>query len=133
MIKFTQSEKKFLEGMEEARLATSHDDIPHVKPVSFVFGDEGIIVIATDYDTRSFSNIKTNPQTSIVVDIYKTKKHKAVCIQGKAEIIESGPEFKRWYDIFYKKFAWVREDPWEEKEAPFVKIVPSSKISWGLR
>ena len=132
MIKFTQKETEFLETVEEARLATSHDNVPHVKPVSFVFGDNGTIVIATDYDTRSFTNIRANPRVGVVVDIYKTKEHKAVCIQGKAEIIESGFEFKRWYDIFYKKFLWVREEPWKEGEAPFVKVVPSNRVSWGL-
>ena len=65
--------------LEEARIATSHDDIPHIKPVSFVFDGKAIIV-ATDYHTRTFDNIKANPQTSIVIDIYKPKQHKAVCI-----------------------------------------------------
>ncbi len=101
---------------EETRLATFHDDIPRVKPVSFVFEDNGVIGIATDYDTRSFNNIRANPQASIVIDIYKTKEHKAICIQGKIEIVENGTEFNRWYDIFYKRFAWVREDPWKDRE-----------------
>ena len=56
--------------LEEARIATSHDDIPHIKPVSFVFDGKAIIV-ATDYHTRTLDNIKANPQTSIVIDIYK--------------------------------------------------------------
>jgi len=117
--------------MEEARIATSHDSIPHVKPVSFVFAEDSII-IATDYDTRTFSNIKLNSKAGIVIDIYKSGEHKAVCIQGETKIIEEGKEFKKWYDIFYKKFTWVRKDPWTEKEAPFLKIIPKNKVSWGL-
>ena len=131
MIEFNQKEIKFLESLEEARIATSHDNIPHVKPVSFVFLDNTILV-ATDYDTRTFINLKSNPQTSIVIDIYKSGGHKAICIQGKTEIVEKGPEFKRFYDNFYEKFEWVRKDPWKEKEAPFLKIIPNNKISWGL-
>ena len=131
MIEFNHKEKEFLKTLEEARIATSHKDIPHVKPVSFVF-DENAIIIATDYDTRTFTNIKANPQTAITIDIYKSGDHKAVCIQGKTEIIENGLEFKKFYDIFYKKFAWVRKDPWKENEAPFLKIMPNSKVSWGL-
>lgn len=131
MIKFNDKEIRFLKELEEARIATSHDDIPHVKPVSFVFEDNSII-IATDYKTRTFANIKSNFNTSVVIDIYKSGEHKAVCIQGKAEIIEEGIEFKRFYDIFYEKFAWVRKDPWNEKEAPFLKIIPNHKVSWGL-
>ncbi|MDH3311703.1 MAG: pyridoxamine 5'-phosphate oxidase family protein [Nitrosopumilus sp.] len=132
MIKFNQKEIDFLESLEEARIATSHNDIPHVKPVSFVFYDK-VILVATDYNTRTCSNIKSNPNTGIVIDVYKSGNHKAVCIQGKTEIIESGPEFKKFYDIFYKKFDWVRKDPWDENEAPFLKIMPSNKVTWGLK
>ena len=131
MIEFNQKEKNFLNSLEEARIATSHDDIPHVKPVSFVYQNNAII-IATDYKTRTLCNIKLNSNTSVVIDIYKSGEHKAICIQGKAEIIETGLEFKKFYNIFYKKFDWVRREPWNENEAPFLKIIPSNKISWGL-
>ena len=94
--------------------------------------DENTIIIATDYDTRTFANIKTNSQTAITIDIYKSGDHKAVYIQGKSEIIENGLEFKKFYDIFFKKFSWVRKDPWKGNEAPFLKIIPDSKVSWGL-
>jgi len=131
LIEFNQKEIEFLELLEEARIATSHDNISHVKPVSFVFVDNTILV-ASDYNTRTFTNIKSNPHTSIVIDIYKLGEHKAICIQGKTEIIENGLEFKKFYEIFYKKFEWVRKDPWEEDEAAFLKIIPNHKVSWGL-
>ena len=131
MIKFNQKEIEFLELLEEARIATAHDKIPHVKPVSFVFWDNAILV-ATDYNTRTFTNIKSNPHTSIVIDIYKSGDHKAICIQGKTEIVENGSEFKKFYDIFHEKFEWVRSEPWKEDEAPFLKIIPNNKVSWGL-
>jgi len=131
LIEFNQKEIEFLNSLEEARIATSHNDIPHVKPVSFVKIEDSI-VIATDYNTRTYSNIKLNQNVGIVIDVYKSGGHKAVCIQGKSEIIENGEEFKKFYDIFYQKFQWVRKDPWEENEAPFLKIIPNTKISWGL-
>jgi hypothetical protein len=68
-----------------------------------------------------------------VIDIYKSGNHKAICIQGKAEIVENGTVFKKYYDIFYKKFEWVRRDPWDENEAPFLRIIPNNKVSWGLK
>jgi len=129
--KFNQKEMEFLKSLEEARIATSHENIPHVKPVSFVFEDNAI-VIATDYKTRTYTNIISNPNVGIVIDIYKSGGHKAVCIQGKADIVEDGPEFKKLYDIFHQKFDWVRKDPWKEKEAPFLKIIPKNKTIWGL-
>ena len=131
MIEFNQKETEFLESLEEARIATSHEDIPHVKPVSFVYY-ENTILVATDYNTRTFTNVKSNPHTSIVIDIYKSGGHKAICIQGKTEIVENGSEFKKFYEIFYEKFDWVRRDPWKENEAPFLMITPNNKVSWGL-
>ncbi|MEK0339458.1 MAG: pyridoxamine 5'-phosphate oxidase family protein, partial [Nitrosopumilus sp.] len=119
------------ELLEEARIGKSHGNISHVKPVSFVFVDNTILV-ATDYNTRTFTNIKLNSHTSIVIDIYKSGEHKAICIQGKTDIVEKGLEFKKFYKIFYKKFEWVRKDPWKEEEAAFLKIIPHNKISWGL-
>ena len=127
----TPHEIKFLNSVEEARLATCHDDIPHVKPVSFIF-NQNLIFVATDYETRSFQNIKKNSKVAIVIDIYKPNEHKAICIQGVAEILESGPEFDSIYKIFLNKFQWVRNDPWKPGEAPILKIVPKSKVSWGL-
>ena len=132
MIEFTKVEEAFLQSIEEARIATSHTYIPHVKPVSFIYHDK-IIFIATDYQTKTFKNVKINPKVSIVIDIYESGKHKAVCIQGKVEILEKGQEFLQTYKMFEKKFAWVRNEPWKENETPFLKIITTNKTSWGLK
>ena len=132
MIRFTKVEEKFLQSIEEARIATSHKDIPHVKPVSFIYHNN-VIFIATDYQTRTFKNVKTNPKASVAIDVYESGKHRAVCIQGKVEIIEKGQEFLQIYKKFEKKFAWVRNEPWKENEAPFLKIIVTNKTSWGLK
>jgi len=131
LIEFSQKEIDFLKSLEESRLATCHDEIPHVKPVSYIFYQNAFL-IATDYNTRSFQNLNANPKASIVIDIYKSGGHKAVCIQGDTKIIEEGDEFQQVYNLFYEKFKWVRDEPWKEKEAPFIKIIPHNKISWGI-
>lgn len=128
---FSEKETAFLQELEEARLATAHDNIPHVKPVSYIFFQNSIL-IATDYETRSFQNIKKNPHVSVVIDKYKPGGHRAICLQGRAEVLERGEEFNSIYDLFFKKFKWVRQDPWTEEEAPFLKIIPSNKVSWGI-
>ena len=130
-MKFTEKEREFLLSMEEARLATSHQNMPHVKPVSFIFADESFYV-ATDYDTRAYKNVKKNPHAAISVDIYKIGGHKAVISQCNVEILEQGEKFKNIYERFYEKFAWVRREPWKEKEAPFLRLEPITKSSWGL-
>ena len=131
MVSFSQKEIEFLEKMEECRVATSHDDIPHVKPVSYIYENETIL-IATDYDTRMYKNLLENPKAAVSTDIYKNKGHKAVCLQGKVRIIEKGDEFSRIYKKFHERFEWVRDQPWDENEAPFIKITPFTKSSWGL-
>lgn len=131
MIKFTKNEEIFLQSIEEARIATSHSDIPHVKPVSFIFHDD-FIIIATDFQTRTFKNIQVNPRTSVTIDIYESGKHKAVCIQGVVEILEKGKKFLEIYKLFEERFAWVRNEPWKENEAPFLKIISTNKTSWGI-
>jgi hypothetical protein len=68
------------------------------------------------------------------VDVYNSSvENKAVVIQGISHIIERGEEFKKLYEKFHKKFEWVRNDPWKEGEAPFIKVKPLRKVSWGLK
>lgn len=131
MITFTPEEKKFLESLEESRLATVNDLMPHVKPVSYIFDSE-LFYVATDYDTRTYKNLKKNPKTALVIDIYKHGGHKAICMQGNATIIESGDQFSNIYQKFFEKFEWVRKEPWKENEAPFLEIKPITKVSWGI-
>lgn len=129
--KFSQAESDFLGRNEACRLATCHDGIPHVVPVSYIF-EHGSFFIATDYETRKYENIKHNKLVALVVDIYSSVDNTAVCVQGTAEIIERGEEFSRLYRIFHDRFEWVRRDSWDEGEAPFVKVTPTNKVSWGL-
>ena len=131
-VSFTKKEVEFLRSMEECRMATSHDDIPHVKPVSYALYNN-TIYIATDYETRAFKNLEKNPKIAVVIDKYLPLSHKAICIQGDAIILEKGKEFSEIYNVFYKKFEWVRNQPWKEGEAPFIKIIPTNKSIWGLK
>ena len=131
MIKFTIKESEFLKENEGCRIATCTNDVPHIAPVSYYFED-GFFYFATDYDTKKYANLKKNNKIAISVDLYLPGQHKAVVVQGSTTFIEKGPQFKKLYEIFFKKFAWVRNDPWKEEEAPFVKITPKTKISWGL-
>lgn len=130
-VTFSKAERDFLGRNEACRIATCHDSIPHVVPVSYVFEDSAFY-IATDYETKKYENIKENNNVALVVDVYSSVGNKAVCVQGRAEIIEKGKEFARLYKIFHDRFEWVRQDPWKEGEAPFLRIIPTGKVSWGL-
>ena len=129
-MKFTIKERRFLEANELCRLATVYPDgRPHVVPVSYIFR-ESLFYIATDYGTRKFKNIRFNNKVALVVDMYGPNT--AVVVEGEASIIEKGLEFKKIYKHFYERFSWVKMEPWDEGEAPFIVVKPIRKISWGL-
>jgi nitroimidazol reductase NimA-like FMN-containing flavoprotein (pyridoxamine 5'-phosphate oxidase superfamily) len=131
-VEIDKKESEFLLKMEVCRISTSHNDIPHVVPVAYIY-ENGFFYIATDYDTRKYKNVCINNKVSLVVDVYDPSgENKAVVIHGTAEIIDGGAEFIMLYQKFYRKFEWVRKDPWKEGEAPFIKIKALNKISWGL-
>ncbi len=132
IIKFTDLEAKFLTNHEVCRLSTANENIPHVAPVSYIF-ENGKLAFATDYQTKKYRNIVKNNKVAIVVDTYQSSTdNKAVVIDGNAEILEEGPEFKRLYKKFYEKFEWVRKEPWKEGEAPIVIVTPTHKVSWRI-
>jgi nitroimidazol reductase NimA-like FMN-containing flavoprotein (pyridoxamine 5'-phosphate oxidase superfamily) len=136
VVEFSEAEKRYLKHHEVCRVATSQKDNPHITPVNFVFDDDdddGFFYFATDYDTKKYKNLAKNKKSALVVDVYNSSvDNKAIIIQGVVEFIERGEEFQKLYDSFYEKFDWVREDPWKEGEAPFVKIKPLHKVSWGF-
>ena len=131
IITFSQAERDFLSSNEACRIATCRDGIPHVVPVSYIVEDDSFY-IATDYGTKKYNNIKHNKRVALVVDVYSSVGNSAVCVKGTAEIVENGEEFARLYKIFHDRFEWVRLDPWKEGEAPFLKVTPINKVSWGL-
>lgn len=129
---FSQKETKFIIDNEICRIATAKNNIPHVIPVCYSYNN-GDIFFATDYTTQTFHNLKENNRISLIIDIYNKKEgNKGIYINGIATIIDSGKEFVNLLKIFYNKFEWVKKDPWSEKEAPFIQILPTKKISWGI-
>jgi nitroimidazol reductase NimA-like FMN-containing flavoprotein (pyridoxamine 5'-phosphate oxidase superfamily) len=131
-IKFTNLEAKFLADHEICRLATANENTPHIAPVSYIFQD-GKFAFATDYQTKKYRNIVKNNKVAIVVDTYQSSTdNKAVIIEGNAEILEGGPEFKRLYKKFYDRFEWVRKEPWKQGEAPIVIVSATHKVSWRI-
>lgn len=131
-INFTVKEMEFLSNNESCRIATiSPDSTPHITPVSYIF-QKDMLFFATDYNTKKYKNLKQNPNIALVVDTYSSLKNSAIIIHGKVNFVEQGIKFQKLYEIFDRKFEWVRVDPWKESEAPFVQVEPYKKISWGL-
>ena len=130
MVKLADKEGRFLEQNEICRLATSSKNGElHIVPVSYIWHEETIYVV-TDYGTRKLRNLRENPNAAILVDTNATRK--AVLVSGKVQLVEKGEEYRRIYKLFHSKLDWVKRAPWIEGEAPFVKIAPTFKTSWGL-
>jgi uncharacterized protein len=131
-VRFTKKEVSFLLANEICRVATSYNNIPHIVPVNYMY-ENNFLYFATDYNTRKYRNLQKNKKIAVTIDVYNTSLNNiGVVIQGSSELIERGEEFKRLYKTFERKFEWVRNDPWQEGEAPFIKIHPVNKVSWGL-
>ena len=131
MFQLSPNEIKFIIENEVCRLATSFRDKPHVVPVSYIYKDN-FFYVSTDYNTKKLFNIKRNSNVSLTIDNYKPKFNKGITINGIARIIEKGQIYNNVYLLFYRKFEWVRDDPWNEGEAPFLAVKPTTKVSWGI-
>jgi nitroimidazol reductase NimA-like FMN-containing flavoprotein (pyridoxamine 5'-phosphate oxidase superfamily) len=131
LLKFSEAEERFLMRNELGRLATvCPDGTPHVVPVCYIYR-AGTFLVAIDYETRKYHNLLKNNNVAFVVDVYKPGRGiRGVLVQGTSTILESGVGFREAYALFYKKFSWVRADPWKEGEAPFIRIEPTHKSSW---
>src|SRR5918992_5409747 len=89
-VKFDKHEEKFLLENEVCRIATSHNNTPHITPVAHIY-ENSLFFFTTDYNTRKFRNLKDNKNIALAVDVYNSStKNKAVIIQGTADIIERG-------------------------------------------
>lgn len=129
-VSFSRNEIQFLRSNEICRVATCKNNLPHVTPVSYIFND-GKFYFATDYNTVKYANLKKNNRISLVVDTVQNNNI-AIVTMGIAKFIHRGKKFENLYDLFHDRFEWVREDPWKQGEAPFVMVIPKSKVSWGI-
>ncbi|MER3601745.1 MAG: pyridoxamine 5'-phosphate oxidase [Nitrososphaerota archaeon] len=127
---FSAEELAFLMRNELCRLATvDRRGWPHVVPVCYIF-TKGAFYMVTDLGTKKLGNLQTDPRAALLVDTYKPNR--AVLVRGRAQLLLSGPEFMEVTELFMRKFAWARADPWQENEAAIIKLVPEAKVSWGL-
>ncbi len=130
-VSFSRNEIQFLSSNEICRVATCKNNLPHVTPVSYIYNGSKFY-FATDYNTVKYANLKKNNRISLVVDTVQNNKNIAIVTMGITKFIHSGKKFENLYDLFYDRFEWVREDPWKQGEAPFVMVIPKSKVSWGI-
>ena len=125
---FTPRQRKFLNDHELCRFATaSKDGAPHVVPVIYTLdGDD--VVIAIDYKTKKWKNLRENRRVAFVVDEYSPNR--GLMVEGEAETFERGKEYLRLLQILFDRFAFYRNDPWGEGESPILKVHVSKCVMW---
>jgi nitroimidazol reductase NimA-like FMN-containing flavoprotein (pyridoxamine 5'-phosphate oxidase superfamily) len=100
-----------------------------VTPVIYAVDGESP-VIATDYGTKKLKNILENPKVALVIDEFRPNR--GLMIQGRCQVFERGKEYMRLLRILFDRFEYYRDNPWEEGEAPILKVIPVRVTSWSL-
>ena len=135
-IKLSKSDAAFIKQLPIGRLATATEDCePVVRPVWPVF-DGVYVYIASDPDTPKLEQIESNPQVSIVFDDYDPDNWsniKGIRIQGEAEIMWNGKEYRYAHDLLKEKYPEYRteEGGWKEGDLPIIKITPTFVNRWS--
>lgn len=98
MGKLTPEMKDFIREGRLAYVATSNDQgIPNVAPKgSLGILDDDHLVFADLYSQKTRQNLRENPRVAIAV--VNPPAYQGYQFKGKAEILDSGPAFKRAVD-----------------------------------
>jgi PPOX class probable F420-dependent enzyme len=128
----------FLRDARVGRLATADAaGRPLVVPVCYVF-DGTRCYSAVDAkpkrtrNLRRLSNIAENPQVSLVVDRWDEDWSQLcwVIVEGRADVLTSGPEFSRAIDLLVAKYPQYRALPLDRAAGAVVAITPGRVLAW---
>jgi PPOX class probable F420-dependent enzyme len=128
----------FLRDARVGRLATADaSGRPLVVPVCYVF-DGTRCYSAVDAkpkrtrNLRRLSNIAENPQVSLVVDRWDEDWSQLcwVIVEGRADVLTSGPEFSRAIDLLVAKYPQYRALPLDRAAGAVVAITPGRVLAW---
>ena len=133
--KLSKSDVEFIQKLPVGRLATVTKECePVVRPVWPVF-DSVFIYFVSDPDMPKLEHIEANPEVSLVFDDYDRDNWsnvKGIRIQGEAEILWEGEEYRYAHTLLEEKYPEYRSDEgcWKEGDAPIIKITPTSFGKW---
>jgi len=135
LVQFSPREARYLEQQMVGRLATvSKKGTPHVAPVCYASNSERIF-INTGRNSKKVRNITANRRVAFVMDEYLSwEKNRGIIVQGVAEVLERGEEYKLGRRLIYGKYPkWEQEYPIIEGEEILLAIIPKKVLSWGLK
>ena len=129
-------EAEFVTVARVGRVATvSPDGMPHVVPICHIL-EAGKIVFATPVASAKALNLASNPRVCMVFDDYTEMWDELiqVVVQGHAEMLTEGEEFRRYRDLMFEKFPQypTATDGISEVEDAMVVVSVDGVASDGL-
>jgi PPOX class probable F420-dependent enzyme len=113
---------------------------PRVVPICYSFNGKSFYTPidnkpkrASPGELKRVRNIIENPNVSLVIDEYYEDWSKLcyIIINGRAEIIESGEEYRSSLVQLSKKYPQYLDMKLSKLNLPVIKIIPNRIISWG--
>lgn len=130
-----------LQSFRVGHLATADAKaMPHLVPICFVYDGQVVYTAidhkpkrATGYRMKRIRNLLENPQVTFLVDHYEEdwQQLSYIMIQGRAQILESGPERQRALGLLEDKYPQYRERQLAQDTGLVIKIVPDSIRHWA--
>ncbi len=130
-----------LQSFRVGHLATADAQaVPHLVPICFVYDGQVVYTAidhkpkrATGYRMKRIRNMLENPEVTFLVDHYEEDwlQLSYVMIQGRAQVLESGPERQRALVLLEDKYPQYRERQLTQDTGLVIKIVPNSIRHWA--
>jgi PPOX class probable F420-dependent enzyme len=135
----TDQQRRFLDAQRVARLATADGaGRPHVVPICYVLSGDTVYFTIDEKPKKKpaaglkrLANLRENPFAALVVDRYDEDWSRLgwVMLQGRAEVLESGPEHDRAQATLrarYPQLAAMRIEA-----LPVIAVRVDHVASWG--
>jgi PPOX class probable F420-dependent enzyme len=123
-----------------ARLATVDETgYPHVVPVCYATNGQAYYSPLDAKPKKSpvnrlkrVRNIRANPRVALLIDHYEEDwaRLRFVMVQGRAELLDGGTEWKTARRLLEAKYPQYRALPLPP-EGPVIKIVPDHVVRWS--
>jgi nitroimidazol reductase NimA-like FMN-containing flavoprotein (pyridoxamine 5'-phosphate oxidase superfamily) len=113
----------------------SAEGVPHLVPVCHVLAGQKLY-FGSGKDGAKVRNVKANPRITVTVDEYSDHWDglKGVMVQGRARLIERGPEFTRIRGVLYEKYPqYSKEAALATSDSVIVEVTPTRVFTWGLK
>ncbi len=139
MVQQATAVERFVRAQRVARLATvDARGRPHLVPIVFAYA-AGRLYTPIDRKPKSIPpqrlqrvrNILANPQVQVLVDHYDEDWRRLgyVQLRGRAELIESGYEYRRALRLLERKYPQYAELPLRGR--PVIKVTVERVLVWG--